>query len=292
MLDEDAAFGLTATSSVALHRSPRARRWLDSCVNGSAVERLASLRSSEYWRERRLFLFYRHLYCLLYHYAPSATTVLDVGSALPPFVGCLSWIKRRTILGPKFAGNVAKHGGELFSIGRIQTKYNVSALHADFLAWTPPSWPPLGYGEPQYDLVLCTEVIEHVERPRDFVQKLLALGHVVVLSVPYRWESCEHKCHHKQNKITREKIASWAGRQPLAYDVVEEASGDQRILAVYCRGVGALARSMQPSRASLSLAVTAASSSSRRVETEGSGSMLLNTGTLPASWVHGHDQMQ
>ena len=39
--------------------------------------------------------------------------------------------------------------------------------------------------------MLCTEVVEHIAKPREFMRKLLAIGHTVVLSVPYRWASCE-----------------------------------------------------------------------------------------------------
>ena len=133
------------SSSIALHNSPHARRWLDGCVNRSSVE--DALSSSEYWRQRRFFLLYKHLYCVLAHYAANATSVLDVGSALPPFVNALGWISQRTIIGPKFAGNVAKYGGELFGLPRIQTKYKVSAIQADFLEWSPPGWPGEGDGK-------------------------------------------------------------------------------------------------------------------------------------------------
>jgi hypothetical protein len=78
-------------------------------------------------------------------------------------------------------------------------------------------------------------VIYHIATPREFVRKLLAIGDLVVLSVPYRWEKCNDGCHHKQNRITRDKIAAWAGRQPLAYDIVEESSGERRIICVYRR---------------------------------------------------------
>ena len=50
----------------------------------------------------------------------------------------------------------------------------------------------------------------------------------------FRRANCDHvNCHHKQNEITRDKIAAWAGRQPEAYDIVEEENGDKRIICVY-----------------------------------------------------------
>jgi hypothetical protein len=215
--------GSTA-SSIAIHRS--ARNWLEGCVNTSSVP--SALPSSEYWRERRTFLFYRHLLCIVQRYAPTAASVLDVGSSLPPFVLLLNWVKSKTILGPKFAGNVAKGGSELLSLSRIEEKFRVSVIQADFLEWQPS-----GMGASLFDLVLCSEVVEHISKPREFVRKLLTVGRVVVLSAPYRWEPCEGRCHHKQNKITRDRIGLWAGRQPVAYDIVEESSGDQRIICVF-----------------------------------------------------------
>ena len=171
---------------------------------------------------------------------------LSAGTQLPPFVNALGWIGKRTILGPRFAGNIAKGGAEMFSVERIRTKFNVSAVQADFLDWQPPGWPATAalavesltaLPPPLFDLVLCSEVVEHIATPRSFVRKLLAVGDVVVLSVPYRWPSCDNtRCHHLQNQITRDKIATWAGRQPLAYDIVEEASGERRIICVYRRG--------------------------------------------------------
>ena len=70
-----------------------------------------TLGKSEYWRSRRNFSYYKHLYCVVARYAAGANLAIDVGSALPPFVNTFGWIEHRTILGPYFAGNVAKDGG-------------------------------------------------------------------------------------------------------------------------------------------------------------------------------------
>ena len=230
------AGGAADGTPVVLHKS--ARRWLTQCAEAAVAHLAATLPSSEYWRQRKFFLFYRHLYCILSRYAPSATSVLDVGSAIPPYVNALRWVARRTILGPRFAGNVAKGGAEMFSLARIESKFNVSAVQADFLTWQPPAQAAAASARPMYDLVLCTEVVEHIAQPREFVRKLLQTGRTVVLSVPYKWGKCDtgrkYSCHHLQNHITREKIAGWAGRPPSAYDVVEEPkSGERRIICVY-----------------------------------------------------------
>ena len=126
----------------------------------------------------------------------------------------------------------------MHSIRRIEEKFGVTAIQADFLEWEPTtSGSDVGAAagaEPLFDLVLCSEVVEHVPQPRAFVRKLLSAGKVLVLSVPYRWAPCDDtKCHHVSNQITRDMIAGWAGRQPDAFDVVQETSGEQRIICVY-----------------------------------------------------------
>lgn len=173
---------------------------------------------------------------MLERYAGSARSALDVGSSVPPFLNALPWLRSRTIIGPRFAGNVKTGGGEMLTTKRIGEKFGVSAIQADFLTWQPPQSAADGAADgASFDLVLCSEVVEHVPKPREFVRKLLRTGRTVVLAVPYKWDPCDakSKCHHLNNKISRDRIASWAGRQPHAYDIVEEGSGEQRIICVY-----------------------------------------------------------
>lgn len=206
--------------------------WLSRCTRTFKVP--ATLGKSEYWRTRRNLTYYRHLYCVVARYAAGANLAIDVGSALPPFINSFHWIAQRTILGPYFAGNVAKDGGGIhgersLALDRIEIKYRVRAIEADFQAW--PASPTL------FDLVLCSEVVEHVPKAGPFVQKLLGLGAVVVLSVPYRWDKCDG-CHHAHDGISLAQITTWAGRKPFAYDVVKESDGDERIIAVFRSAAG------------------------------------------------------
>ena len=72
--------GTAEATGVALHK--QAKRWLDECVNSTAATIDQKLPSSEYWRDRRHFLIYRHQYCIITRYAAQAASVLDVGSAV------------------------------------------------------------------------------------------------------------------------------------------------------------------------------------------------------------------
>lgn len=219
--------------SVALHK--QSGGWLSRCTRSFKVG--PELGKSEYWRERRHFFYYKHLYCVVARYADVATTALDVGSALPPFINMFDWITNRTILGPYFAGNVAKDGGGIhgeraLALHRIERKYGVRAIEADFALWAPPSDLAL------FDVVICSEVVEHIRDAAPFVQKLLTLGLVVVLSVPYRWDACDG-CHHEHDDISLAQVSRWAGRRPFAYDIVRENNEDERLICIFRSADGA-----------------------------------------------------
>ena len=220
-----------------LHKSGAA--WLKECARSWKID--PSLGKSEYWRERMHFRYYKHLWCVVERYAGRANSVIDIGSALPPFVNLLGWTTNRTILGPYFAGNVKSGGEDAIKLHRIETKFGVRAIEADFAEWQPPDEP--------YDLVICSQVVEHIADAQAFVRKLLALGRVVVLSVPYRWEAvqCEERGRkvdcHEHDDITLKTIMEWsAPMRPIAYDVVREENEDERILCVFrARPAAALA---------------------------------------------------
>ena len=216
--------------------------WLSKCTRAFKVP--ADLGKSEYWRERKSFYYYKHLHCVVRQYAAGANVAIDVGSALPPFINTFDWIPHRVILGPYFAGNVAKdgggiHGNRSLALHRIEAKYGVRAIEADFATWEVP--PELSL----FDLVVCSEEVEHITKAAPFVQKLLSLGLVVVLSVPYRWAAC-NGCHHAHNDISLSQIVQWAGRRPFAYDVVKESNGDERIICVFRSSDGRALQSPRP----------------------------------------------
>ena len=114
-----------AGEPMPLHKQA-ASGWLPRCTRTYKVP--ATLGKSEYWRSRSNFSYYKHLYCVVARYAAGANTAIDVGSALPPFINTFGWLGHRTILGPYFAGNVAKDGGGIhgersLTLDRIEAKY-------------------------------------------------------------------------------------------------------------------------------------------------------------------------
>jgi trans-aconitate methyltransferase len=95
-------------------------------------------------------------------------------------------------------------------------------IQADFYTWKP---------DRNYDVVLCLQVLEHLDNPKEFAQKLLQVGKTVIISVPYKWKegSCKY---HTQDPIDKEKLKGWVGREPDEQHVVTD-KGLERIICVY-----------------------------------------------------------
>jgi hypothetical protein len=84
-----------------------------------------------------------------------------------------------------------------------------------------------------FDLVLCLQVLEHVEDPAAFASKLFRTGRIVIVSVPYKWAP-DRAPGHRHDPVDEEKLRQWTGREPVATRVV--ADGAARLIAVYESG--------------------------------------------------------
>lgn len=93
----------------------------------------------------------------------------------------------------------------LLDIHPMPERPGTHAIMADFYTWTP---------DKTYDVVLCLEVLEHLDRPAEFAQKLFETGRIVILSVPYKWPKGACK-YHVQDPVDEVKIREWTGRDPI-----------------------------------------------------------------------------
>lgn len=84
----------------------------------------------------------------------------------------------------------------------IKTPDDVSLVLADFYQYDPPQ---------KYDLVICNQVMEHVDDPAAFAKKLLEIGHTVIASVPYNWGP--GTIGHVQHYIDQDQLLEWFGRK-------------------------------------------------------------------------------
>lgn len=88
-----------------------------------------------------------------------------------------------------------------------------------------PTGPPL-----RFDLVLCLQVLEHLQDPETFARKLLDSGRIVIVSVPYQWPAGRNP-RHLQDPVSEAKLIGWAGRAPVETRLVR--NGVDRLIAVF-----------------------------------------------------------
>ena len=212
---------------------------------------------------REHLMYYDSLYFLSMQYASTATNVLEVGCAKEPFVNYFTWIPSKDCVAPYFvdyeqdnANSMSKNMNKTDNHpGRQQEHRNINnnnnnnnngelspissttrMILADFATWDPstdnittPS---------SYDLIVCSQVVEHVDKPRQFVQKILSMTkHVAIISVPYNWRPCKN-CHHKTHYIKSDKMKSWSEPYTPIYETIitEPQSRLSRLLMVFSMG--------------------------------------------------------
>jgi len=164
-----------------------------------------------YWEKRKdsVYLFVARQICQ--KYCPSPQSVLDVG-----------WNKTPTL---EWHRESAKR---LVSVDlrRPYSAPGVESLTCDFLKYEP---------EQRFDLVTCFQVLEHVPDPAAFAAKLLQVGNVVVVSVPYKWKAGKNP-HHIHDPVDEAKMLSWFGREPDFAYLARELNNVERLIHVYRNG--------------------------------------------------------
>lgn len=162
----------------------------------------------KYWRSRKSALYYQAVYQVVSAVEDNAKSILDVGSAETGYINWFDWIPQRTQLNLGFRGKPPE---------------GVERVKADFLHWTPSQ---------KYDLVLCLQVLEHVEEVEAFCQRLKAVARHLVISVPYKWRAGGHK-DHVHDPVDEDKLKSWMALKPNHRLIVQEPFGPRRLIAYY-----------------------------------------------------------
>ena len=162
-------------------------------------------RQEKYWAERQAMRYYSRTVAIAQKYAPEARSVLDVGSHETTNILRFSWIPSKTAI----------------DIGHKPKIPGVTGIKANFLDYRP---------DERFDLVTCLQVLEHLDEPTAFAQRLRAVGRTVIVSVPYQW--AEGQCvYHKQDPIDEAKLAGWLGDDWLDHEIVED-DGVERLIVV------------------------------------------------------------
>jgi hypothetical protein len=153
-----------------------------------------------YWKERRDHVLYQMVKTLAHGYAPEGRSVLDVGCHTSSFIFELDWFSDRTVADlPKLEAHWKKVKGVKFVSGDfLKSEFNQT-----------------------FDLVLCTQVVEHLDDPKPFIQKLLSLGKTIIVSTTY--EVPQGACkYHVQDPISAEKFQSWFDTEFTATSIIRQ----------------------------------------------------------------------
>jgi hypothetical protein len=159
-----------------------------------------------YWHERRDFGYYREVERLAREHAPSGGSALDVGASETEVLERLDWFERRVAL----------------DVDDVPSRPGVETVVADFNEFEP---------DQRFDLVLCLQVLEHLEQPEPFARKLLDTGRTAIVSVPYRWPGWVTD-EHVHDPVDEAELHAWTGRVPLETSAITDL-GMERLIAVY-----------------------------------------------------------
>jgi len=163
-----------------------------------------------YWEGRQDLLYYQVVRQLVEGFGGDIRSMLDVGSKACPY---LDWF-------PRIQTRVSLDLVEPYAGPRIE------AVKADFLHWEPTQ---------TFDLVTCLQVLEHVPRPDLFARKLLAVGKIVIVSVPFDWKP-DSVADHLHDPITERDMRRWFGREAnFTYVCREVVTRSNRLIQVYER---------------------------------------------------------
>jgi glycosyltransferase involved in cell wall biosynthesis len=168
--------------------------------------RLRPAKPEAYWESRRHMRYYRETVALVQRHCPDAASVLDVGARDTPVASWFSWIPARTAI-------------DLDTQPRVPGATNI---RGDFLAYAP---------EQPFDVVLCLQVLEHLDDPEPFVRRLFAVGRNVVISVPYHWPKGMVK-EHVQDPVDERKLLCWTKR-PWREHVIVTDDDYARLVAIF-----------------------------------------------------------
>jgi hypothetical protein len=83
----------------------------------------------------------------------------------------------------------------------------------------------------RFDLVLCLQVLEHLDRPGPFARKLLAAGRTTIISVPHEWPGWVTE-EHVHDPVDESKLRAWTGGDPTETAIIEDL-GMERLIAAY-----------------------------------------------------------
>lgn len=153
-----------------------------------------------YWEDRQDFAYYALARDWIEELSPG-TRIVDVGGFNTPVV-LAGRFEERLVIDRRWV---------------LDRKPGVRYVCRDYLRW------PV---EPVADVLLCLQVLEHLEdgEVELFARKLMQESRSLIVSVPYEWPADKYS-GHPQDPIDHQKLIGWmGGRSPEREAVVEDGS--------------------------------------------------------------------
>jgi SAM-dependent methyltransferase len=148
-----------------------------------------------YWRDRADLLYYQYFRYIVRCIGSTASSIIDVGSGNAPYLEWFDWIPERVSVDLRTPYSSATVRG---------IEGNIMALDL-----------------PRFDLCTCLQVLEHVPEPAAFAHRLLELGALVLISVPFNWPEGSSP-NHVNDPVDIAKVSAWFGLTPNYHLVVHE----------------------------------------------------------------------
>ena len=171
-----------------------------------ATEQDIVVNDENYWVSRKDYQYYQVAARLAKEYAPTARTV-------PRCQGT-----RHAVLWKRLTGSLPKRRSTSIAL----PLFGRETSGATFLNFEPNT---------RFDLVFCLQVLEHLRRPAAFLKRLLAIGKLVIVSVPYQWAH-NPDSDHVHDAVDEARLILWAGKRWVHAAVVEDQSRE-RLIAVF-----------------------------------------------------------
>jgi 2-polyprenyl-3-methyl-5-hydroxy-6-metoxy-1,4-benzoquinol methylase len=165
---------------------------------------------SDYWANRANHDLYRFMKSTAAAMFPDAKSAIDVGCYTSGLICEFDWINRRV------ASDLQNLKAEWADVP------NVDFVHGNAFE--------LELCE-TFDLVISNQTIEHLEKPKEFVDKLLSIGRGLIISTTYETEAGLID-GHIQDPISMEKFLSWFPCELDAYIICEHPTANKRLLHI------------------------------------------------------------
>jgi len=179
-------------------------------VGPRAGARRSPYATGAYWEARSDLLYYDYFRFIVRCIGSDARSMADVGSGNCPYLDWFHWIPERVSI----------------DIRKPYTSEAVRGVQGDILALDFPR---------RFDVVTCLQVMEHLKAPEPFARRLLELGRLVLVSVPYKWPKGATR-GHVNDPVDLQLVERWFGRPANHHLRVREpfmAKKGERLFAIF-----------------------------------------------------------